>query len=163
MAIRRIGLIHGARTDKRNIKARLNRGRMPIWNYTRRVGITGSRRLGLRLHFCLTCLTRDKNVIQGTGHRDMEGGTRTRRNVANARSLLRISRRRLDAQRENDNVREKSSLLIHCAQSICFLPKFCHALRRIEAPFRIDSTFSSFQFKSSFLFKSTDFPNFAKR
>lgn len=66
--LRRIGLIR---------EARLNRERMPIWNYSRRAGITGSCRLGLQLRFCLTCLTRDKNVIQhGTGHR--RGGTRTR-------------------------------------------------------------------------------------
>lgn len=73
MAMRRVGLIRGARTDERNIKARLNRGRMPIWNYIRRAGITGSRRLGLRLRFCLTCLTRDKNVIRGTGHQATRG------------------------------------------------------------------------------------------
>jgi len=73
LAMRHVRLIRGVQTDERNIKARLNRGRMPIWNYTRRAGITGSRRLGLRLRFCLTCLTRDKNVIRGTGHRDTRG------------------------------------------------------------------------------------------
>lgn len=102
------GLIRDAtRMCERNVEARLNRERMPIWNYTRHAGITGSCRFGLRLRFCLTCLTHDDNVIRGTGHRDTRGGTRTRRKHRRARSFPRVPRRRLDAQRESDNVREK--------------------------------------------------------
>ena len=43
---------------------------MPIWNYTRCTGITGSHRVRLRLHFCLTCLTRDTERNAGTRYRD---------------------------------------------------------------------------------------------
>lgn len=46
---------------------------MPIWNYTRCTGITGSHRVRLRLHFCLTCLTRDTERNAGTRYRDKSG------------------------------------------------------------------------------------------
>lgn len=94
------------RTQRRRV--RLNRGRMPIWNYTRCAGITGSCRLGLRLRFCLTCLTGGKNVIREQDTWTREGGTRTRRNgVANAFLSSSPTKTPRRVKRKSDSIQEK--------------------------------------------------------
>lgn len=124
VATRSVGLICDVRANKSRcrgaIKSRAN-ANLKLQPVRRHYRIVSLRITGCS--FCLTCLTRDKNVIreQDTGTYGVvargNGGTPPR-----TRSFLRSSpttTRRLDAQRESDNVQGKKLLSTRHFRSVC--------------------------------------------